>query len=91
MRLSIDNLRRERLVFDNIYHKFERELIEHKKQMADIIETSNAAYEARYLSTYPVMKPNLKLLFYGKRLKKNSKVTYKKLKKSIVSWNKIVD
>lgn len=47
MRLSIDNLRRERLVFDNIYHKFERELIEQKKQMADVIEASNAAYEAR--------------------------------------------
>ncbi|OAJ43330.1 hypothetical protein BDEG_26697 [Batrachochytrium dendrobatidis JEL423] len=47
LRAIIDNLRRERLVFDNIYHKFERELIEQKRQMADIIETSNAAYEAR--------------------------------------------
>ncbi|KAL2911404.1 hypothetical protein HK105_209132 [Polyrhizophydium stewartii] len=47
LRAIIDNLRRERLVFDNIYHKFERELIEQKKQMADIIEMSNAAYEAR--------------------------------------------
>ncbi|KAI8895386.1 hypothetical protein BC833DRAFT_163593 [Globomyces pollinis-pini] len=47
LRLLIDNLRRERLVFDNIYHKFEKELLEQKKQMADIIEASNAAYEAR--------------------------------------------
>ncbi|KAJ1340425.1 hypothetical protein BSLG_004944 [Batrachochytrium salamandrivorans] len=47
MRSVIDNLRRERLVFDNIYHKFEKDLTEQKKQMADIIETSNAAYEAR--------------------------------------------
>eukprot|EP00842_Homolaphlyctis_polyrhiza_P002654 jgi/Hompol1/338/HPOL_001131-RA len=47
LRAIIDNLRRERLVFDNIYHKFERELTEQKKQMADIIEMSNAAYEAR--------------------------------------------
>jgi hypothetical protein len=47
LRASIDNLRRERLVFDNIYRKFERELMEQKKQMADIIEMSNAAYEAR--------------------------------------------
>ncbi|KAJ3255726.1 Coiled-coil domain-containing protein 63 [Boothiomyces macroporosus] len=47
LRGVIDNLRRERLVFDNIYHKFEKELMEQKKQMADIIETSNAAYEAR--------------------------------------------
>ncbi|KAI8803775.1 hypothetical protein BJ742DRAFT_907451, partial [Cladochytrium replicatum] len=47
MRSTIDNLRRERLVFDNIYRKFERELTEQKKQMAEIIEMSNAAYEAR--------------------------------------------
>ncbi|KAI9355944.1 hypothetical protein DFJ73DRAFT_758787 [Zopfochytrium polystomum] len=47
LRATIDNLRRERLVFDNIYRKFERELMEQKKQMAEIIEMSNAAYEAR--------------------------------------------
>jgi chromosome segregation ATPase len=47
LRAQIDNLRRERLVFDNIYHKFERELMDQKKCMADIIEASNAAYEAR--------------------------------------------
>jgi 3-methyladenine DNA glycosylase/8-oxoguanine DNA glycosylase len=43
----IDNLRRERLVFDTIYRKFERELAEQKKQMAEVIEMSNSAYEAR--------------------------------------------
>ncbi|ORZ32160.1 hypothetical protein BCR44DRAFT_51961 [Catenaria anguillulae PL171] len=43
----IDNLRRERLVFDTVYTKFERELTEQKKAMAEIIESSNAAYEAR--------------------------------------------
>ncbi|KAJ3196250.1 Coiled-coil domain-containing protein 63 [Irineochytrium annulatum] len=47
LRSTIDNLRRERLVFDNIYRKFERELMEQKKQMAEIIEMSNSAYEAR--------------------------------------------
>ena len=47
LRQLIDNLRRERLVFDNMYHKFEKDLLEEKKKMADIIETSNAAYEAR--------------------------------------------
>ncbi|KAJ3045359.1 Coiled-coil domain-containing protein 63 [Rhizophlyctis rosea] len=47
LRATIDNLRRERLVFDNIYRKFEKELMEQKKQMADIIEASNSAYEAR--------------------------------------------
>jgi hypothetical protein len=47
MRENIDNLRRERLVFDKIYKKLERELAEKKKEMARIIEISNKAYEAR--------------------------------------------
>ncbi|KAJ3394418.1 Coiled-coil domain-containing protein 63 [Entophlyctis sp. JEL0112] len=47
LRAIIDNLRRERLVFDNIYRKFEKDLLDQKKQMAEIIETSNSAYEAR--------------------------------------------
>ncbi|KAJ3295035.1 Coiled-coil domain-containing protein 63 [Borealophlyctis nickersoniae] len=47
LRSTIDNLRRERLVFDTIYRKFERELMEQKKTMAEIIEMSNSAYEAR--------------------------------------------
>eukprot|EP00899_Mesostigma_viride_P003312 jgi/Mesvir1/12982/Mv05993-RA.1 len=47
LRESIDNLRRERLVFDQIYKKLEKELADKKKEMASIIEASNAAYEAR--------------------------------------------
>jgi hypothetical protein len=47
-RSTIDNLRRERLVFDNVYRKYEKELMEQKKVMAEIIESSNSAYEARY-------------------------------------------
>eukprot|EP00736_Rhodelphis_marinus_P009779 Rmarinus@m.17933 len=47
LRETIDNLRRERVVFDNIYKKLERELHEKKKEMANIIEISNIAYEAR--------------------------------------------
>ena len=47
LREQIDNLRRERSVFDNIHKKLERELIEQKKTMAEIIEASNQAYEAR--------------------------------------------
>merc|ERR1719460_2214482 len=47
LRESIDNLRRERLVFDQIYRKLEKELAEKKKEMARIIEISNKAYEAR--------------------------------------------
>jgi coiled-coil domain-containing protein 63/114 len=47
LRETIDNLRRERVVFDGIYKKLERELQEKKAKMAEIIEVSNAAYEAR--------------------------------------------
>ena len=44
---QIDSLRRERLVFDQIYKKLEKELEEKKREMANIIEVSNSAYEAR--------------------------------------------
>lgn len=47
LREQIDTLRRERLVFDDIYRKLENELQHKKKEMANIIEQANAAYEAR--------------------------------------------
>merc|ERR1711881_634121 len=47
LRDQIDGLRRERVVFDNIYKKLENELQQKKKEMANIIEQANAAYEAR--------------------------------------------
>ena len=47
LREEIDNLRRERVAFDNVYKKMERELHDKKKEMANIIEISNIAYEAR--------------------------------------------
>ena len=47
LREAIDDLRRERVVFDTIYRKLERELHEKKKQMANVIEISNNAYEHR--------------------------------------------
>merc|ERR1712098_824897 len=47
LRESIDSLRRERVVFDSIYKKLEQELQQRKKEMANIIEQANAAYEAR--------------------------------------------
>mmetsp|Transcript_6470 Transcript_6470/g.11578 ORF Transcript_6470/g.11578 Transcript_6470/m.11578 type:complete len:562 (-) Transcript_6470:93-1778(-) len=51
LREQIDNLRRERVVFDSIYKKLERELHEKKKQMADIIEQSNLFYEERDMAS----------------------------------------
>jgi DNA repair exonuclease SbcCD ATPase subunit len=47
LRDNIDDLRRERVVFESIYRKMERELQEQKRQMAEIIETSNHMYEQR--------------------------------------------
>merc|ERR1711959_660437 len=47
LRDEIDTLRRERAVFDEIYRKLENELQQKKKEMANIIEQANAAYEAR--------------------------------------------
>merc|ERR1712203_841621 len=47
LRDMIDSLRRERVVFDNIYFKLDKEFEQKKKEMANIIEQANAAYEAR--------------------------------------------
>jgi len=47
LREEIDNLRGERMIFDNIYRKLEKDHNERKKQMANIIELSNLAYEQR--------------------------------------------
>ena len=47
LRETIDNLRRERVVFDGIYKRLERDLQEKKKEIASIVEMANIAYEAR--------------------------------------------
>ena len=47
LRETIDDLRRERVVFDNIYRKLERELQEKTKQMANITALSTVSYEQR--------------------------------------------
>lgn len=47
LRAKIDEYRRERVVFDQIYKRLERDLHEKKKEMAAIIEDSKNAYQAR--------------------------------------------
>ncbi|CAG9318865.1 unnamed protein product [Blepharisma stoltei] len=47
LREEIDNLRRERVIFDKIYQKLEKELHNKRKEMANIIEAANSAYEDR--------------------------------------------
>ena len=47
LRGQVDDLRQERVVFDGVYKKLERELHDRKKEMAAIIEDSKNAYQAR--------------------------------------------
>ncbi len=47
LRAKIDEYRRERIVFDGIYKKLERDLHEKKKEMTAIINDSKNAYQAR--------------------------------------------
>ena len=47
LRTRVDEYRRERVVFDGIYKKLERELHEKKREMAAIIEDSKNAYQRR--------------------------------------------
>eukprot|EP00742_Colponemidia_sp_Colp-10_P004158 GILJ01004437.1.p1 GENE.GILJ01004437.1~~GILJ01004437.1.p1 ORF type:complete len:581 (-),score=146.53 GILJ01004437.1:80-1822(-) len=47
LREEIDALRKERLLFDNVYKRLEKEVHERKRDMANIIEISNSAYEVR--------------------------------------------
>lgn len=47
LREGIDSLRRERVIFDNIYRKLEKELHKKREEMANIIEIANSAYEER--------------------------------------------
>ena len=47
LRDEIDDLRRERVVYENIYRKMERELQDRKQKMAEVIELSNQSYEQR--------------------------------------------
>lgn len=47
LREQIDALRRERVVFDNIYKKLEGELEDKKDKMMQIIQKAESAYEER--------------------------------------------
>merc|ERR1719411_544749 len=47
LRETIDNLRRERVVFDGIYKKLESDLEKKKNEMSQTIELANRAYEER--------------------------------------------
>jgi len=46
-REKIEDLRKERLIFDGIYRKLEREMHNEKKKMSRLVEECNAAYKER--------------------------------------------
>lgn len=52
LRQKIDEYRRERIVFDVIYKKIERDLHEKKKEMTAIINDSKNAYQVCLLTMY---------------------------------------
>ena len=47
LREQIDALRRERVVFEQIYHKLIKELDQKKNEMGTVIEEAEAAYKKR--------------------------------------------
>lgn len=47
LREQIDSLRRERVIFENVYRRLESDLQKKRKDMANIIEIANTAYEER--------------------------------------------
>jgi len=47
MREEIDDLRKEKVIFDGVYAKLEKELNAKRKNIAHIIEAANMAYEER--------------------------------------------
>ena len=47
MRTEIDNLRKEKLVFETLYARMEKGLNVKRKNMAEVIEVANTAYEDR--------------------------------------------
>ena len=56
LRETIDNLRRERVVFDGIYRKLEGDLEKCKNEMASIIEEANQAYLHRDLAQAEMLR-----------------------------------
>ena len=50
IRNEIESKKREKQVFDRLARRREKDILDRKKRMSKIVEESNYAYEARYLS-----------------------------------------
>ena len=75
LRQKIDEYRRERVVFDGIYKKLEKELHEKKKEMSLIIEDSKNAYHARDKAAAEMMALQMK----AEKEKKEFEAEFKEL------------
>ena len=87
LREQIDNLRRERGVFDAIYKKLEKELQERKKEMAFIIEVSNIAYEEKDNAISELEQ----LKLYAKKEMESFEETFKELDELLEEDRKMKD
>lgn len=47
VRVEIDNLRKEKVIFESLYSKLETDLIKKRHQVNEIIEVANSAFEDR--------------------------------------------
>ena len=47
MREEIDHLRKEKVIFENVYSRLDKQLVNKRKDMAEIIEVANTAYQER--------------------------------------------
>merc|ERR1712048_1005452 len=56
LRETIDNLRRDRAVFDGIYNKLQMDLEHKKSEMSKIMDDAMAAYEARVQAQVEMVK-----------------------------------
>lgn len=47
LRMSIDDLIKEKSIFEEVYGRLEKQLLQKRKEMGEIIELANTAYEER--------------------------------------------
>ena len=47
MRSEIDNLRKEKVIFENLYSKLDKQVQDKRVQMNDIMEVANNTYQDR--------------------------------------------
>ena len=80
LRTTIDNLRRERIVFDGIYKKLENDLLLIKNEMASIIAEANTAYIQRDYAQSEML-----------RLKSEADVDQKQFQSEWKELTKIID